>query len=1151
MPGLVHKSSQLGNAAAAAAAALCLPSAAAIGPTSSNGIWSKHRDDISFDQLQKFWNDLPPHSRRNLLRIDKQTLFEQARKNLYCSRCNGLLLEGFSQLVLYGKSLQQDGGGINPSNRTGAEKSHICQESDDLQDPSLHPWGGLVGTRDGMLTLSDSFIDGNSLRPLQNVFDSARARERERELLYPDACGGGGRGWISQGVAIYGRGHGTRETCALHTARLSCDTLVDFWSALGDETRLSLLRMKEEDFIERLMFRFDSKRFCRDCRRNVIREFKELKELKRMRKEPRCTSWFCVADTSFQYEVSDGTVQVDWHQSFKETPGIYHHFEWAIGTAEGKSDILDFEDVGMKGKVQVHGLDLSGLSACFITLRAWRLDGRCTELTVKAHGLKGQPCVHRRLVVGDGYVTITKGENIRRFFEHAEEVEEEEDDDSIDKDGSDLDGDGSRPQKHAKSPELAREFLLDAATVIFKEQVEKAFREGTARQNAHSTFVCLALKLLEERVHVACKEIVTLKNRLLEEEEREKREEEERKERRRAKEREKKLRRKERLKVKEMEREIKNTESKSLPPALLSTSSNELCRSNVNEAPITLDSEDSVGDTGDLILYSPSAYANSEVDARDDADSFILEQPKSSSRKLRFKSSPPETAHRRPHTMASCDDREKISNGHALTSSRFMNGKHRQFSANGSKPNPRDGGSKFSDKLHSNGRVHDRCDFHSCACGHNGDYRAKEGHYIPTIRSGREVKIVNKTEAFEPVAPPHRIAKYGHGCFALDSFPSSAGSVPAGVGHLRRGKIHQMKQVWEPADPRKKCSRGHSDHDGSSQPAAEARSEAAENGCEKKAPTAVLQEPGDCCYFDVPMDSDKPEALGGSHQCQEAAKSHYYSKDAAGDEEANSDPLTASSSSDNCSSCLSEGGDSTTTSSSAHNAESSSISDSEDPAGQPLELRQDPPADANGLASGGCKASSFPREDPPVYGEFPRRRHLLPLHSPPQLHVPVFPMPAVGFHTQSPAAAWAAPVPANRLVPLPQPHQFMFPHPLGYGLAANPPPDFCNALPQPAAPLLHPGHFPSFKAVHSGPLNEPQQLTGGKEEPAKSPSFSLFHFGGPMAMAPEVEGPGEGGGGAAIGPAERRSELDCSRTEAEVEYSLFSSTNGVRFSFLR
>lgn len=46
-----------------------------------------------------------------------------------------------------------------------------------------------------------------------------------------------------------------------------------------------------------------------------------------------------------------------------------------------------------------------------------------------------------------------------------------QDEDAMDKDGNDLEGEGSRPQKHAKSPELARDFLLDAATVIFKEQV--------------------------------------------------------------------------------------------------------------------------------------------------------------------------------------------------------------------------------------------------------------------------------------------------------------------------------------------------------------------------------------------------------------------------------------------------------------------------------------------------------------------------------------------------------------------------------------------------------------------------------------------------------------------------------------------------------
>lgn len=82
------------------------------------------------------------------------------------------------------------------------------------------------------------------------MFESARARERERELLYPHACG-------SQGMVGYGKGHGTtRETCSLHTTRLSCDTLVAFCSALEEETRQSLWRMKEDDFIERLTNRF-------------------------------------------------------------------------------------------------------------------------------------------------------------------------------------------------------------------------------------------------------------------------------------------------------------------------------------------------------------------------------------------------------------------------------------------------------------------------------------------------------------------------------------------------------------------------------------------------------------------------------------------------------------------------------------------------------------------------------------------------------------------------------------------------------------------------------------------------------------------------------------------------------------------------------
>ncbi|KAB2045407.1 hypothetical protein ES319_D01G159300v1 [Gossypium barbadense] len=169
-------------------------------------------------------------SRSSLELINKNSLSEVSR-TFTTPDVMGCCLKGFLQIVMYGKSLQQEGvAGNLHYNRSGASKKGTGGglnltngTQDEIQDPS--------------------------------VFYSARARERERELLYPGACGGGGRGWISQGIASYGRGHGTRETCALHTARLSCDTLVDFWSALGEETRESLLRMKEEDFIERLMYR--------------------------------------------------------------------------------------------------------------------------------------------------------------------------------------------------------------------------------------------------------------------------------------------------------------------------------------------------------------------------------------------------------------------------------------------------------------------------------------------------------------------------------------------------------------------------------------------------------------------------------------------------------------------------------------------------------------------------------------------------------------------------------------------------------------------------------------------------------------------------------------------------------------------------------
>ncbi|KAK3020353.1 hypothetical protein RJ639_045337 [Escallonia herrerae] len=1292
--------------------------------TAANGFWSKHRDDVSYNQLQKFWSDLSLQARQELLRIDKQTLFEQARKNMYCSRCNGLLLEGFLQIVMYGKSLQHEGAGGNfPSNRLGASLNQSdddlrmtagCQ--DDIQDPSVHPWGGLTTTRDGTLTLLDNYMCSKSLKALQNVyadeiyvitylcssiffpfitlvatfhltqvFDSARARERERELLYPDACGGGGRGWISQGMAGYGRGHGTRETCALHTARLSVDTLVDFWSALGEETRQSLLKMKEEDFIERLMYRFDSKRFCRDCRRNVIREFKELKELKRIRREPRCTSWFCVADTGFQYEVSHDTVQADWHQTFIDTFGTYHHFEWAVGTGEGKSDILEFENVGLSGRVQVNGLDLSGLNACYITLRAWKMDGRCTELSVKAHALKGQQCVHCRLVVGDGYVTITRGESIKRFFEHAEEAEEEEvvkffealftlfvaaeklfyyflfimhlvkvfvinrvnfqDDDSMDKDGNELDGECSRPQKHAKSPELAREFLLDAATVIFKEQVEKAFREGTARQNAHSIFVSLALKLLEERVHVACKEIITLEKqmKLLEEEEKEKREEEERKERRRTKEREKKLRRKERLREKEKDREKKCSQSDQhsvVPEVLKEDSSPSIYNepnvtgngdlvSEAGEAissrPISLDIHDEQFFNGYISLnmqsHSDESPDGEFANVKDGNGTLASDQSSYSRRKLRFSKEPQidvalKWADRRRFAVVSESgglinkSEPRYHGDYFETASRSTNGSNNPLRST-AKSNTRIGGSKFGERLHcSNHRMGDRYEFHACSCSQHNEYRPKVESHFSSHRVGWEAKSVCKSESACDVSKPYYRGNMRESCGRPKSKIATGNNA-----------LPHTKKVWEPMESQKKYPRSSSDSDvtlklSSFNVEATEPDKLIKSTYHANVSDEISANPRGFNLEDNDLKDSRTSTEGKSLQYSKEPAEETHSSNGTTDLS-----MSSASNSDSCSSCPSEG-DSNSSSLNPQNPESSLTSDSED-ASPHSEGREPSLCLQNGFsecpkfgmektqcedggqvsksqAPGSYSPGNLPMKSvqkcdkgKPTMGSQPQGM-LPPLHTQ-SMHFPMFQAPSMGYYHQGPVA-WPA-APANGLMPLPHPNHYVLASPYAYGLNGNsrfmqygalqhltPP-----VLNQAPAPVYHPvgqanginlkehtkisdlsgvreAHYeanrkgiiskgqilgealPSSQGEHNGNSEKSQMGNSG---------FSLFHFGGPIALStgyqPNPEPSKEGNVvdlSSSISVEHTDADHACNKKDAAVEeYNLFAASNGMRFSF--
>ncbi|XP_057509320.1 LOW QUALITY PROTEIN: uncharacterized protein LOC130791970 [Actinidia eriantha] len=1208
MPGLAHRNDhQISNGMSS-----LYSLSGSNGMVSANGFWSKHREDVCYNQLQKFWRELSPQARQDLLRIDKQTLFEQARKNVYCSRCNGLLLEVFLQIVMYGKSLQLEGaGGHLPSHSQGTLKNRNdgdfgmtteCQ--DEVQDPSVHPWGGLTTARDGTLTLLDCHLYSKSLKGLQNVFDSARARERERELLYPDACGGGGRGWTSQGMAGYGRGHGTRETCALHSARLSVDTLVDFWSALGEETRQSLLRMKEEDFIERLMYRFDSKRFCRDCRRNVNREFKELKELKRMRREPRCTRWFCVADTAFQYEVSHDTVQADWHETLMDNVETYHHFEWAVGTGEGKSDILEFENVGTSGRVKVNGLDLGGLNACYITLRAWKMDGRCSELSVKAHALKGQQCVHCRLIVGDGVVTITGGESIRRFFEHAEEAEEEEEDDSMDKDGNEMDGECSRPQKHAKSPELAREFLLDAATVIFKEQVEKAFREGTARQNAHSIFVSLALKLLEGRVYVAFKEIITLEKqmKLLEEEEKEKREEEERKERRRTKEREKKLRRKERLRVKDKDREKKSSESNQ-SPAVPDFLKGKFCRALmssqiINNGDLICETDDSLSvplspDTPNEHLLNRSFISNMENHSDNSCDGEFSNAKDGSSLEIDRK----EVSHWKPrfHKEFQLDPKSKWSDRRRFAvvsenrvtvskpdtrqhgdnfdiTSKSVNGLNRQLRSTSTKSNTRNGGPKFGERFHcTSHRMGDRYDFHACSCNQNYDYRAKVETHASMI------KPANKSESVSDISKPYYCGnKYNQMDYTRENCGIPKGKINTGNNTFTRDS-HQMKKVWEPMESQRKYLRSNSDSD--------VTLRSYSFMVKGNAPDNLKSSDAVC------SDAATKKLDGACHNENNSdIKAPYRSKEAV-EEDVKLCPVTTSpssgtrdpsmsvaSNSDNCSSCLSEG-DSNASSSNSPNPESFSSSDSED--SSQMERREPSVCIQNNvLESHEAGKEKIPTE--PARSLENGRRNvdvgpqdqgmLPPMHHK-SIPFPMFQAPgAMGYYHQSPVT-WP-PAPANGLIPFPPPNHYVCSSPFGYGINWSSRLMQCGAV-QHITPMLNPSQAPiSQPVVKANGINSKDQTkfakpcglqesfgesnmqkkavhgdegqNGNSEKSQKGNSgFSLFHFGGPVASKDDNVGDLSSKFSADHGEDDRA----CNKKENIEEYNLFAASNGIKFLF--
>ncbi|KAG8095588.1 hypothetical protein GUJ93_ZPchr0012g20688, partial [Zizania palustris] len=723
--------------------------------------------------------------------------------------------------------------------------------------------------------------------------------------------------------------------------------------------------------------------------------------------------------------------------------------------------------------------------------------------------------------------------------------------------------------------------------------VEKAFREGTARQNAHSVFVSLALKLLEERVHVACKEIITLEKqtKLLEEEEKQKREEEKRRERRRAKEREKKLRRKERLKEKEKEKE--NTPVESKPSNDISQSPLSNLATLVNDqSPDILNSKYSASDVDDSVVVTESLLPDTSIDQSlrkeingesndlqcsttaefvpsDCNGPFMCEQSKSSRRKLRFgKDSPQEQA--TGFWYEDCqDDCGDIGDIHWQSRERTRN-------------TVRGCNSVFS----ANNRTRERYEYNSCSCGQQEGYR----YFSSTARSSREMKMSRKTMVEKPRLQYRR-------CYPLDSFIALKGSR---VGSTPN-KNAAPKLVWEPMDARKKGSLGTSI---SAYETVDSADRSNQVGCSKDI-ISGHQKPD--------LESEAP-SKACSDRSEEAFKSKIdqpYEKGENNQAACNDEPLVVNKpdrcltkdgsritnmTSSDSSSCLSEGDRdssvtsvSSTTSLSAQNPDSSSTSDSEESSERNNSSPGNPQA-KNGPRSllEMCAGNGFreykPQNIHPSDGNqfgfavAPFQEQLLH-HQ--KVHAAPYQSTLLGFHNHLMS------VPSNGYLPYPQPGH-LYPNPVGYGLAGHQCVDFSmqygnvhpyagtefgyvppqpvhktpmsfNAMP-PAAlfrngvpEVINPVMVnPDRQHQHTLPPESKMMAPKNDNKPQdESVPFSLFHFNLPVSSPAHASKDKESGGTLAsrtqTPPAEAQ---PCSLEETTIkEYNLFSARTGVEFSF--
>lgn len=220
---------------------------------------------------------------------------------------------------------------------------------------------------------------------------------------------------------------------------------------------------------------------------------------------------------------------------------------------------------------------------------------------------------------------------------------------------------------------------------------------------------------------------------------------------------------------------------------------------------------------------------------------------------------------------------------------------------------------------------------------------------------------------------------------------------------------------------------------------------------------------------------------------------------------------------------------------------------------------------------------------------------LSPLHNQ-SIPYPVFQAhSALGYYHQNPVS-WPA-APTNGLMPFPHPNHYLYAGPLGYGVNGNS--RLCmqySPLQHLATPLFAPGPIPIYQPIAKanginlddrtetskpGAVQEPGNVANSESmDPIRqhstqaqrgegvqnddsgklngNGSFSLFHFGGPVALSTGCESIPVPSKEEVVGDFSlscltdhiENDQSSCNKKETTVEeYNLFAASNGITFSF--